>query len=286
MRPSERKHKDKKIKDYLKSQGINKVIYLQPEQNFDNDGDKIIVWNVKTNKGAWWVVESDITPMNLYTQEAFYFSADEAYSFHLGIVQRLDENYRKNFKHVIDEIPLDIDRIKSIKRRLSVAAQELNNAIEAEDFQSIGLVCRECLLEFGKELIKGNKEPIKGKEIKNGDFKNIANAFVDYYIPGPSNADLRNYSKKVADIAWSYSSQIVHSATKSLPDTKISILLVSTAISLIENLFLKHLGFDSDLFCDECKSRDYEILESEKEEELLFVCKVCDYKKFFKVKKQ
>lgn len=178
MTPEVRKRKDKSIKQYLKSQGISKVIYIQPEQTFEYVDNEIIVWNVKTNKGAWWVVEGDNTAMNLYPQDAFYFSADEAFSFHLGIVERLRGRDRDNFKHIIDEIPLDIERVKSIKRKLSIAAVELNSAVEAEHFQKIGLVCRQCLIDLGKELIKRNEKVVKRNEIKDGDFKNIASAFM------------------------------------------------------------------------------------------------------------
>ncbi|RYE38265.1 MAG: hypothetical protein EOP48_27365 [Sphingobacteriales bacterium] len=274
MTPEVRNRKDKSIKEYLKSQGISKVIYLQPESKFKDLDEEIIVWNVKTNKGAWWVVEGDNTPMNLYTQDAFYFSADEAYSFHLGIVQRLREGDRLRFRHIIDELPLDLERIKSIKRKLSVAAQQLNSSVEAEHFQSIGLVCRECLIDLGKELIRRN-DKVVDKGIKEGDFKNIANAFVDYYIPGSSNSDLRNYSRKLIDTAWGYSSQVVHSSTKNLPDAKIGILFVSTVVSLMENLFLKHLGYDHDLVCSDCQSRDYELSGSDETNDLHFVCNSC-----------
>jgi len=283
MTPNERKEKEKNIKRYLKSQDISKVIYMQPEQAFHDVESEIIVWNVKTNKGAWWVVEGDGTAMSLYTQDAFYFSADEAYSFHLGIIERLIARDRKKFKHVIDEIPLDIERIKSIKRKLSNAAEQLNHSVEAEDFQTIGLVCRECLIDLGKELIKRNRKLIDEKKIKHGDFKNIADTFIEFYIPGKNNSDLRNYSRKIVDIAWSYSSQIVHSSNKNLPDAKINILLVSTTVSLFESLFHKYLGFDNELFCDECNSRDYKLLDTKKRNELLFVCKTCDFKKILKV---
>jgi hypothetical protein len=275
MTPEVRKRKDKSIKKYLKSQGVSKIIYLQPEHIFKDLDEEVIVWNVKTTKGAWWVIEGDNTPMNLYTQDAYYFSADEAFSFHLGIIQRLRGHDRQNFKHIIDELPLDLERIKSIKRRLSIAAQQLNNAIEAEHFQSIGLVCRECLVDLGKELVRRNSEVIKDQGIKEGDFKNIANAFVDYYVPGANNSDLRNYSRKIIDIAWGYSSQIVHSSTKSLPDAKIGILFVSTVVSLMENLFTKHLGYDYDWVCEKCQSKDYELNETDKNNELLFICKSC-----------
>jgi hypothetical protein len=111
MTPKERIAKEKEIKSYLNYNKIRKVIYLQVEQTFNDLDLEINVWNVKTNKGAWWVVEGDSTPMNPYPQDAYYFSADEAYSFHMGITQRLNAKHKRNFKHILDEIPLDIESI-------------------------------------------------------------------------------------------------------------------------------------------------------------------------------
>lgn len=61
-----------------------------------------------------------------------------------------------------------------------------------------------------------------------------------------------------------------------MPDAKINILFVSTAVSLMENLFLKHLGYDYELICENCQSRDYELHETDKGNELLFFCKSCN----------
>jgi hypothetical protein len=141
MTPQERKEKEKAIKRYLKGNKISKINYMQVEQSFSDLGHTVNIWNVKTNQGAWWVAEGDEAPMNLYTQDEFYFSADEAYSFHIGITERLSSRYKKEFKHIIDEIPLDIERIKSIKRKLNMAAEQLNMYLEPEQMQSIGLIC-------------------------------------------------------------------------------------------------------------------------------------------------
>lgn len=72
------------------SQGKCKVISARPKQHFDYLGTEVTVWNVKTDTdGAWWVVEGDNVPMNLYPQEAYYFGTDEVYSFHMGIMLRI-----------------------------------------------------------------------------------------------------------------------------------------------------------------------------------------------------
>jgi len=137
MKPEERIQKEKDIKEYLKLKGISKVKYLQVEQTFHDLGVEVNIWNVKTNTGYWWIVEGETAPMNLYTQNDFYFSVDEVYSFHMGITERLGVRHKNEFKHILDEIPLDINRVKSINRKLNLAADQLNRAIDSEHFQAI-----------------------------------------------------------------------------------------------------------------------------------------------------
>ncbi|MEI8224788.1 MAG: hypothetical protein WCG82_02575 [Bacteroidota bacterium] len=276
MTPEYRIETEKHIKEYLARYDINDILNIKCENTFNDLGTEVNVWNVKTKDGAFWVVEGENAPMNLYTQDANYLSADEAYSYHMGITQRLSADYHKDFKHIIDEIPLDIQQVKSINRKLNMASEKLNADLESEEFQGIGLICRECLIDLGKELSKRNQEIIKDKNIKASDFKSIANEFINLYIPGESNSDLRNYSKKIIDIAWSYNSTIVHSPNKTYPDVKIGLLFTSAVVSLFENLFLKYIGFDSEFACIECGSKNIEIIEGENES-LSAVCKSCNH---------
>ncbi|HEY5588495.1 MAG TPA: hypothetical protein VIK86_06010, partial [Candidatus Paceibacterota bacterium] len=258
MTPEYRIEAEKRIRDYLLKYDNNEIINIKCENTFNDLGTDVNVWNVKTNNEAYWVVEGEVAPMNLYTQNANYLSADEAYSYHMGITQRFNTNFQKNFKHIIDEIPLDIKQIKSINRKLNMAAEKLSIELEPEEFQSIGLICRESLIDLGNELSKRSPEIIKDKGIKASDFKSIANEFINLYIPDESNSELRNYSRKIVDIAWSYNSAIVHSPNKTYPDVKIALLFTSALVSLFENLFLKYLGFDNEIACSECGSKNIE----------------------------
>ncbi|MDO8947843.1 MAG: hypothetical protein Q7U88_11910 [Desulfocapsaceae bacterium] len=156
MTPEYRIEAEKQITSYLNSNDVKNIKYMQVEQTYSDLGLEINVWNVKAEGGNWWIVEGEGAPMNLYTQDAFYFSADEAYSFHMGITQRLQARHHKEFKHIIDELPLDINEIKSISRRLNLAAQSLNNIVGSEDIQSIGLTCRESLIELAARLVNAN----------------------------------------------------------------------------------------------------------------------------------
>lgn len=275
MTPEYRIETEKRIKDYFKSfKEIGKIVNVKCEETFKDLGVDVNVWNVKTSKEAYWVVEGETAPMNLYTQNANYLSADEAYSFHMGITQRLSKRHHENFNHVIDEIPLDIERLRSINRKLNMASQKLSVELEPEEFQSIGLICRESLIELSKELCKRNIELIKRTGFKTSDFKNVSNAFIDLYIPGSSNAELRSHSRKLVEIAWSYSSSIVHSPNKTFPDVKIGLLFTSAAVSLLENLFFKHLGFDIEPVCYNCGSKKIDIVEIENNK-FVAICKSC-----------
>jgi len=277
MTPEYRINTEKRIKEYFKSfKDIDEIINIKCEETFIDLGIEVNVWNVKTKSEAYWVVEGESAPMNLYTQNANYLSADEAYSFHMGITQRLNKDYQNDFKHIIDEIPLDIEQLKSINRKLNMASQKLSIDLEPEEFQSIGLICRESLIDLAKELEKRNPEIVKEKGLKKSDFKGIANAFIDLYIPGEKNSDLRNYSRKLVDISWSYNSSVVHSQNKTYPDVKIALLFTSSVVSLIENLFYKYIGFDNELVCSKCGSKQVEIFETDDKKRIIARCKVCE----------
>ena len=277
MTPEYRIEAEKQITSYLKKYDVENIKYMQVEQTFHDLGLEINVWNVKAEGTSWWVVEGEGVPINLYSQDANYFSADEAYSFHMGITQRLQASYHKEFKHIIDELPLDIDRVKSISRRLNLASQVLNNVCGSEDIQSIGLTCRESLIELAAVLANDNPSLLKDNDLKAADFKGIAKAVIALYAQGKSNSNLRKRCRSIAEFAWDHSSEIVHSPNKNIPDAKICLLFTCSVVSIFENLFLKHLGFDSEPKCSECKSMDYDFLSTDQDSILIMQCNSCGH---------
>ena len=277
MTPEYRIETEKQITEYLKGNDLDNIKYMQVEQTFDDLGVEIHVWNVKFEKSSWWVVQGDGAPMNLYSQDANYFSADEAYSFHIGITQRLQSRHQKEFKHIIEELPLDIDHVKSISRRLNIASQELNNVSGPEDIQSIGLTCRESLIELAGVLVNDNPTVLTDNELKASDFKGISNAVIAIYAQGSSNAKLRKRCRSLAESAWDHSSEIVHSPNRNIPDAKICLLFTCSIVSVIQNLYLKHLGFDSEPKCSECKSLDYEFHGTDNDLVLVMLCNSCGH---------
>lgn len=276
MTPEYRIDAEKRITDYLKSQNVEYIKYLQVEQTFNDLGHEVNIWNVRTkNDGNWWVAEGEQVPLNLYTQNEYFFSADEAYSFHLGITQRLQASHHNDFKHVIDELPLDIDMLRSISRRLNASAAALNDIKAPEDIQAIGLTCRESMVELAGHLYRTHEDILKKEGIKAADFKNICRVVIGLYAAGKRNSSLRKYCRSTIESAWDLSAETVHSSNKNMPDAKICILLTCTAVSLIQNLFMKFIGFDSEIKCPNCHSLNSEIFESEDGNQLHVVCGEC-----------
>jgi len=286
MTPEYRIKTEKHISDYLESYDVSKIKYMQVEQTFEDLGMEVHVWNVKAENSSWWIVEGENAPMNLYTQDANYFSADEAYSFHMGITQRLQAQHHKNFRHIIDELPLDIDKIKSIGRRLNNASQYLNNVSGPEDIQSIALTCRESLIELAKVLADDNPNLLADNDLKAADFKGIANAVVGIYAQGKSNGKLRKRCRSMAELAWDQSAEMVHSPNRNIPDAKICLLFTCSVVSIFQNLFFKYLGFDSEPKCPECKSMEYEFISTDKDSIVIMHCNSCGYEEGIQIESE
>ena len=282
MTPEYRIETENRIKDYLESQNVFGIKYMQVEQTFNDLGVEINVWNVKTENSNWWVVEGEDSPMNLYTQDANYFSADEAYSFHMGITQRLSSSYAKDFKHIIDEIPLDIENLKSISRRLNKLGQDINNITGPEDVQNIGLSCRESLIELANIHTKGIPNLLQGKDIKASDFKGIAKEAISVYASGSSNKSLRKHARELSDMAWDYASELVHSKNRNYPDAKICLLFTCSIVSVFQNLHLKFLGFDSEPKCPVCNSMDYIMYATDNDDVDILKCNNCNQETIIK----
>jgi hypothetical protein len=124
--------------EYVEIEADEEVVHAKQEQTFRDLGQTVNIWNVKTAKGAWWVIEGDYVPMNLYTQNATYLSADEAYSFHMGIMWRLLTRQTGDPESILGNVSFGEKRFASSKRKLEEAAKACSQAEEVEQLQSVG----------------------------------------------------------------------------------------------------------------------------------------------------
>lgn len=277
---SKRTFKD--IAEYVEWQSNNKckVLSAKPEHTFNDLGTEVHVWNVKTDSdGAWWVVEGDTVPMNLYPQEAYYFSADEVYSFHMGLMERMSASTEYKPEEFVEAITLGSQIAPQLFRKLKGIASLIDSAVEVEDFQSIGVQSREILIELGNsiytpEMAGDNEQP------KASDFKRKAELFVQFYLNGSENRDYRNIIKKITEATWDYAAKITHSSNTTFYEASTCVTLCTSLVGLCENIRQKASDLMSLHKCKSCKSKKLKIIDGESNEEgivnrIFFECEEC-----------
>lgn len=277
----ERTYED--VAEYVEkqSQGKCNVLSAKPEYTFEDLGFKVNVWNVKTDvDGAWWVVEGDQIPMNLYSQSAYYFSADEAYSFHMGLMQRMFANPKEyEPEDYVRAITLDGKIAPTLFRKLKNIASLIDVAKEIEDFQAIGVQCREILIELGNIIYQQEMSDVEDQP-QASNFKKKADLFVRFYLSGSENSDYRNCIKKLTEATWDYANKITHSQTATYYETSTCVTLTTSLIGVYQNIRQKVFDPLSQYICKMCKSKKLNIIDDEIDEngivsKLYLCCEEC-----------
>jgi DNA-directed RNA polymerase subunit M/transcription elongation factor TFIIS len=269
------------VTSYVESDGEEKVSSAKPEKNFNDLGPKVTVWNVKTDKGAWWVVEGEGIPMNLYPQGAYFFSSDEAYSFHMGLMARLLTRQAHDPELVLRSISFGSTRFVGVRRKLHVASEALATITEPEHAQGIGLTCREVLIQLGREILLEREVPPEEETPKNADFKNSARFGLERLAPGRENAEVRDAARRLADGAWTFSCHVTHSPSSTRQDATVCITITAAVVSLFEQLLEKVDQAEGVLTCPSCKSRQVDLVDrqvaADKPKETILSCSYCGW---------
>jgi hypothetical protein len=278
------KRTEREISDYVEWQSNHKckVLSAKPEHSFSDLGKTVNVWNVKTDSdGAWWVVEGESVPMNLYPQGAYYFSSDEVYSFHMGLMRRMSGSLEYKPEDFVNALTLNNAISPPLFRKLKIISGLIDSAVEIEDFQSIGVQSREILIELGnliysEEMAQGNEQP------KAADFKRKAELFIQSSLSGTENHDYRSIYKKLTESVWDYVNKITHSRNSTYYDASTCVTLCISLVSIYENIHQKHLDPFSGIKCENCHSKRLKIINDEGDDEgivtkLVFECEECNH---------
>lgn len=258
------------VKNYVEwqSQGKCTVLSAKTEQHFDDLGVDVYVWNVKTDTdGDWWVVEGDTVPMNLYSQGAYYFGANEVYSFHMGLMQRMsaaqDEYNPEDF---VNGVTLDAEIAPQLFRKLKNVAALIDTAKEIEDFQAIGVQCRETLIELGNHIYNPMMAG-SGEQPQASNFKRKCELFIQFYLKGSENSDYRNIIKKLTEATWDYANKITHSRSATYYEVSTCVTLCISLVGVYENILQKVFDPLSQYHCSICQSRKLSIAGDDSDED-------------------
>ncbi len=189
------------IRDYVESQARGEKVQhaekIKSEHLFGRDYD---CWDVHTQRDRYWVITS---PSNLYSQR-FFPSLDFTLSFHVGVTTRIKALQRgaPDESHKL--------RLTPVWRRWEEAAASFDAAEEAEDFQAVGLKCRECLIHLGRSLGNADMVP-KGQEPpQRSNFLEWSEHIANAVAAGESAERIRGHLKVIAKSAWQLAGWLTH----------------------------------------------------------------------------
>ncbi len=243
-------HQRKEIAEYVEWQ-VNKgaetdykVVHLERIKTEVVFGTEHVAWDVHTDEpGRWWVITG---PTNLYSQQAFP-SLDYTLSFHVGVMARVAARDAKRAPATRK------DRLRTAWRRWETATQAIDLAQEAEDFQAVGMRCRETLVSLIKSLQKDVQLAQGAETPKAADFVAWSGHATDQFASGQRNERVRSYLKSTCRETWQLVNWLTHTSKASLHEAHLALDATSNLLGMF-SLVVINAEADAPRTCPSCGS--------------------------------
>lgn len=165
------------------------------------------MYDVHCETTRWWVITE---PTNLYLQEDFP-EVEQAFIFHLGLGLFLAERSRA-------ELPEeDEERVSGAWRRYRQALSDMDEAGESEDFQAVGIKCRDALLAVVRDHTDADWVGEVEEAPKISDFKGWGDVFAERLAEGR----VRSYLKALVDKTWDLTVWLQHNTNATPHDAEL-----------------------------------------------------------------
>lgn len=229
-------HQRDEITDYVEWQ-LNKgadtqykVVHLERIKSEVVFGTEHVAWDVHTDEpGRWWVITE---PTNLYSQHEFP-SLDYTLSFHVGVMARVGARDAKRAP------PSRKNRLRSTWRRWETATDAVDFGKEAEDFQAVGMRCRETLVSLAKALQKDVKLPEGTETPKAADFVTWFSYIAQHFARGPRNEHVRSYLKTTSRETWQLVNWLTHTSKASLHEAHLALDATSNLLNMMSLVIIQ-----------------------------------------------
>jgi hypothetical protein len=269
-------HQRREIAEYVEWQ-VNKgaetdyrVVHLERIKAEVVFGTEHVAWDVHTNEpGRWWVVTG---PTNLYSQQEFP-SLDYTLSFHVGVMARVASRDSKK------ALPTRKSRLRSAWRRWETATESLDMAEEAEDFQAVGMRCRETLVALAKSLQKEMTLPEGTEQPKSADFLGWSQHIAEHFAKGARNERIRSYLISTCRETWQLVNWLTHTSKASLHEATLALDATSNLLGMLSVVVINHEAAAPQI-CPECGSyRLVSVYDADINREPPYVnlCESCDW---------
>lgn len=140
------------------------------------------------------------------------------------ILYRIDNHQESNV-----EVLVQLDDWTRIKRTVDKIKSDCQSAKDEEDFQSVGLLCRDVLISLAQAVYDSNihgDTDEQGTHIGNSDAVRMIGNYFSVVLQGKQKKELRDYAKATNAIA----NQLTHKRTATRTDM---LLTMSSTIALI-----------------------------------------------------
>jgi hypothetical protein len=253
------------IRDYVNSQSPedDQVTLVQAVGSQRILGRRHDLYDVHCASSRWWVITD---PTNLYQQSTFP-QVEQALIFHIGLGAFLAERSRKNLTD-----PETEEHVSASRRRFGQAIDGMNDAEESEDFQAVGVKCRDALLALGKEHAYAEWVGDIENPPKAADFKGWANILAERLTEA---GRLRSYLKAIADKTWDLTVWLQHNSNATPVDADIVIEATGQVIGTFAKL-IRRRDYGDPERCPRCESyRVRENVESDDDQMGFWESEVC-----------
>lgn len=263
-------HAANKIRDYINLQtngeSVTHLEKMAVESVFDR---QVEGWNVWTDKEQYWVITS---PTNLYSQKLFP-SLDYTITFHIGLTARISAREARNAPDQQRE------RLAVSARKWEQAAEAFGLAKEAEEFQIVGMRCRECLVSLVKAIASSNMVPSGADPPKAADFVNWSELIANHLAKGPSSDYVRAYLKSTAKTTWQLVSWLTHTSSAVRFDGQLALDATQSVLAAYSMALFKYES-NAPEKCPKCSSyRISTIYEpvADADQEYFSLCQSCGW---------
>jgi hypothetical protein len=238
----------KAIANYVEVQAREKVLHTEKVKSEHVLGSDYDCWDVHTNKDRYWVITS---PTNLYSHD-YFPSLDFTLSFHIGVTTRMMAASRGAPNRVHKS------RFAPVWRRWGQAADALDSAEEAEDFQSVGMRCRESLIQLVRALAKPSMVQDGQAAPKRSDVVGWSGLIANSVAGGQHNDTVRAHLKAIAKSTWDMANWLTHASGASRVDAVFVIDATRVVLDAFGTAVIRRES-GSPQRCPECGSYSVEI---------------------------
>lgn len=237
------------VTDYVETQARGEKVQhaekVKSEHILGSDHD---CWDVHTNKDRYWVITS---PSNLYSQQ-YFPSLDFTLSFHVGVTARIMARSRG--------APNDAQkaRLTPAWRRWEQAAETLDMAEEAEDFQAVGVKCRECLIQLVRSLEKPEMVPPGENTPQRSNFISWSELIANVIAAGASAERVRGHLKATAKSAWELAGWLTHANGAARQDAEFVLDATHTVLGAFGRAVIRHESGSPER-CPNCGSYNLDV---------------------------